>query len=262
MRKPQTRRSRRSVQQRWCSRLSSTAEQHPPSSIIYFSYAPFLLSHPLLPHQSFFLLPSHFFFSCFGSIANPLTPTDRSRKSSRRPGDADANAEFRDGDGCYGVEVRGMKGGQVVVVVGWGLERKGGRGPEGERLDTKIQKKQTPILSIQTPPPLLHTSYPIFLTPKQSPHINNTHSPNHPIGFLQKQRLYQPTNRAHKALSTPPPPTISPLLSHPPSYTPSYHPSQNPLFNESKLTETAPSKTIQYTLSLSTIFFTHTIKIS
>jgi len=30
-----------------------------------------------------------------------------------------------------------MKGGQVVVV-GWGLERKGGRGSEGERLDNEM----------------------------------------------------------------------------------------------------------------------------
>lgn len=101
-----------------------------------------------------------------------------------------------------------------------GARKEGWKGSEGERLDTKLpkSKKTNPNPILPTPPQLLlHTSYPIFLTPNQSPHINNTHSPNHPIGFLQKQRLYQPTNRAHKALSTPLPPTISPLLSHPPS---------------------------------------------
>ena len=92
---------------------------------------------PFCPINPFFFSHPISFFSCFGSIANPLTPTDRSRKSSRRPGDADADAEFGDGDGCYGVEVRGMKGGQAVVVV-WGLERKGGRGSEGERLDNEM----------------------------------------------------------------------------------------------------------------------------
>ncbi len=257
-RKPQTRRSRRSVQQRWCSRLSSTAEQH-PSSIIYFSYAPFLLSHPLLPHQSFFLLPSHFFFSCFGSIANPLTPTDRSRKSSRRPGDADADAEFGDGDGCYGVEVRGMKGGQVVVV-GWGLERKGGRGSEGERLDTKLPKSKTTNPNPIHPPPPPPTSTTHFIP--NLPHPKTIPSYQQHTKSESSNRLFAKA----KAIPTHKSCTQSPL--HPSSihhltptltstlFTPSNHPSQNPLFNESKVTETAPSKTIQYTLSLLTIFFT------
>jgi len=135
-----------------------------------------------------------------------------------------------------------------------GSERVGGR-KIGHEI-AKIQKKQTPILSFQPPPPLLlHTSYPIFLTPNQSPHINNTHSPNHPIGFLQKQRLYQPTNRAHKALSTPPPSTISPLLSHPPSSHTLKPSLSKPPFQRVKSYGNS-SKTIQYTLSLLTIFFT------
>lgn len=212
-RKPQTRRSRRSVQQRWCSRLSSTAEQH-PSSIIYFSYAPFLLSHPLLPHQSFFLLPSHFFFSCFGSIANPLTPTDRSRKSSRRPGDADADAEFGDGDGCYGVEVRGMKGGQVVVV-GWGLERKGGRGSEGERLDTKLPKSKTTNPNPIHPPP--HFYYTLHTQPS-SPQNNPLISTTHKVRIIQsafcKSKGYTNPQIVH---TKPSPPLLHPS-SHPYSH--------------------------------------------
>ncbi len=81
----------------------------------------------------------------------------------------------------------GGGGGLGARKEGW--ERVGGR-----KIGHQNPKKQTPILSFQTPPPLLHTSYPIFLTPNQSPHINNTHSPNHPIGFSQKQRL--PTHKS------------------------------------------------------------------
>jgi len=218
---------------------------------------------PFCPINPFFFSHPISFFSCFGSIANPLTPTDRSRKSSRRPGDADANAEFGDGDGCYGVEVRGMKGGQVVVV-GWGLERKGGRGSEGERLDTKLPKSKTTNPNpIHPPPHFYYTLHTQSSSPQTNPLISTTHTVRTIQSAFCKSKGY--TN-PQTVYTKPSPPLLHPP-SHPyshihPLHTPSNHPSQTPLFNESKLTETAPSKTIQYTLSLSTIFFTHTIKIS
>lgn len=162
---------------------------------------------PFCPVNPFFSSHPISFFSCFGSIANPLTPTDKSRKSSRRPGDADADAEFGDGDGCYGVEVRGMKGGQVVVV-GWGLEGRVGEGRREKDWTRNCQnpKKTNPNPILPTPPP---TTTPHF--------IPNLPHPK-PIPSYQQHTQSEPSNRLFakaKAIPTHKPCTQSPL--HPSS---------------------------------------------
>jgi hypothetical protein len=138
-----------------------------------------------------------------------------------------------------------MKGGQVVVV-GWGLERKGGRESEGERLDTKLpksKKKQTPILSFQTPPQ--------SSSPQTNPLISITHTVRTIQSAFAKAKATNP--QIVYAKPSHPSSTISPLLSHPPSS----HPQTIPLktsFNESKVRKTAQNHPIHnYPL---TIFFT------
>lgn len=143
-----------------------------------------------------------------------------------------------------------------MVVVGWGLERKGGRGSEGERLDTKIQKNKPQSYPSKTPPHYytLHTQ---SSSPQTNPLISTTHTVRTIQSAFCKSKGYTNPQTVH---TKPSPPLLHPP-SHPyshihPLHTPSNHPSQNPLFSESKVTETAPSKTIQHTLSLLTIFFT------
>jgi len=146
-----------------------------------------------------------------------------------------------------------------VVVVGWGLERKGGKGQKEKDWTRNCQnpKKQTPILSFQPPPNYYYTLHTQSSSPQTNPLISTTHTVRTIQSAFCKSKGYTNPQTVH----TKPSPPLSLPPSHPyshihPLHTPSNHPSQTPLFNESKLTETAPSKTIQYTLSLLTIFFT------